>query len=103
MLLTGAQIPGAQSDGQWSRYLVLMPAPTCLGLQWFVRRYPSWAADGNLYTPWTDGTVNGVHSSSGGEPQQGYNSTTGHAVVVGDNPFSLQVLNVTTVVASTFP
>jgi len=22
--------------------------------------YPSWAADGNLYSPWTDGEVNGI-------------------------------------------
>src|ERR1019366_7606894 len=28
--------------------------------------YPSWAADGNLYSPWTDGEVNGVKASSGG-------------------------------------
>ena len=26
--------------------------------------YPSWAADGNLYSPWADGTVNGVSSSA---------------------------------------
>ena len=24
--------------------------------------YPSWAANGNLYSPWTDGHVNGVKS-----------------------------------------
>ena len=29
--------------------------------------YPSWASDGNLYSPWTDGNVNGLSSSSGGE------------------------------------
>src|ERR1019366_5097166 len=28
--------------------------------------YPSWAADGNLYSPWTDGEVNGVKASSAG-------------------------------------
>ena len=26
--------------------------------------YPSWAADGNLYSPWTDGQVHGEGSSS---------------------------------------
>lgn len=26
--------------------------------------YPSWAADGNLYSPWTDGNVNGLSSGS---------------------------------------
>ena len=29
--------------------------------------YPSWASDGNLYSPWTDGTTEGVSSNSGGE------------------------------------
>ncbi|HAS81955.1 MAG TPA: hypothetical protein DCS43_04605 [Verrucomicrobia bacterium] len=28
--------------------------------------YPSWASDGNLYTPWTDGTTDGVTCNSGG-------------------------------------
>src|ERR1039457_1350246 len=26
--------------------------------------YPSWASNGNLYSPWTDGSVNGVDSLS---------------------------------------
>ena len=65
--------------------------------------YPSWAADGNLYTPWTDGSVNGVGSSSTGNGGAGYNSTTGHATLVGSDPFSLEVDNVSVVVASTFP
>jgi hypothetical protein len=26
--------------------------------------YPSWASDGNLYSPWTDGKVNGISSTS---------------------------------------
>ena len=43
--------------------------------------YPSWAADGNLYSPWTDGNVNGLGSGSGGE-----NATTGHATILGDDP-----------------
>ena len=38
--------------------------------------YPSWAANGNLYSPWTDGEVNGVKSNSCtakayGEPSDG--------------------------------
>ena len=43
--------------------------------------YPSWAADGNLYSPWTDGEVNGVSSSSFGAK-----ATTGFATVAGDDP-----------------
>jgi len=50
--------------------------------------YPSWAADGNLYSPWTDGNVNGLGSGSGGE-----NATTGHATILGDDPLHLVVTN----------
>src|ERR1039458_337217 len=50
--------------------------------------YPSWAADGNLYSPWTDGNVNGLGSGSGGE-----NATTGQAAILGDDPLKLVVTN----------
>jgi len=50
--------------------------------------YPSWAADGNLYSPWTDGATEGVTSLSGGE-----NATTGNAVMIGDDPQALTVKN----------
>jgi hypothetical protein len=50
--------------------------------------YPSWAADGNLYSPWTDGSVNGLGSSSAGE-----NATTGNATILGDDPLHLLVTN----------
>lgn len=65
--------------------------------------YPSWAADGNLYTPWTDGTVNGVRSGSGGKPASGWNSTTGYATVTGDDPFKLNVTKVGLFTSSTYP
>ena len=48
--------------------------------------YPSWATDGNLYSPWTDGKVNGLGSGSGGE-----GATTGQATIVGDDPLKLVV------------
>ncbi len=48
--------------------------------------YPSWAANGNLYSPWTDGKVN---ETSGGS--WGPNPTTGHATILGDDPFHLEV------------
>ncbi|MCF7674071.1 MAG: hypothetical protein K9N23_01790 [Akkermansiaceae bacterium] len=48
--------------------------------------YPSWAADGNLYSPWTDGNVNGLGSGSGGD-----GATTGHATILGDDPLKLTV------------
>jgi hypothetical protein len=49
--------------------------------------YPSWASDGNMYSPWTDGNVNGLNSGSGGK-----SATTGHAKIVGDDPRKLQVV-----------
>ncbi|RME66855.1 MAG: hypothetical protein D6781_14390, partial [Verrucomicrobia bacterium] len=51
--------------------------------------YPSWASDGNLYTPWTDGKVNGVRSTS----WSGEDATTGQAVMIGDDPLNLTIEN----------
>ena len=53
--------------------------------------YPSWASDGNLYSPWTDGEVGGVKSNSFGE-----RATTGQAKIVGDDPLHLQITNIRT-------
>jgi hypothetical protein len=51
--------------------------------------YPSWAANGNLYSPWTDGRVGTVHSSSIGKK-----ATTGYATVLGDDPLHLEITDV---------
>ena len=51
--------------------------------------YPSWARDGNLYSSWTDGKVDGVQSGS-----FGHTATTGFATVLGDDPFELTLVNV---------
>ena len=48
--------------------------------------YPSWASDDNLYSPWTDGTVNGVRSHSGGP-----NATTGQGKITGKDPMELEI------------
>ncbi|MHC4462865.1 MAG: discoidin domain-containing protein [Planctomycetota bacterium] len=48
--------------------------------------YPSWASDGNLYSPWTDGQTDGMRSGSGGR-----NATTGQAVMIGDDPINLKI------------
>jgi len=48
--------------------------------------YPSWASDGNLYSPWTDGEVNGVRCASFGK-----NPSTGNAKISGDSPLALTV------------
>lgn len=50
--------------------------------------YPSWASDGNLYSPWTDGVTDGVACNSGGE-----DARTGNAVLVGDDPLRLAIRN----------
>jgi hypothetical protein len=51
--------------------------------------YPSWAANGNMYSPWTDGRVNGVRSNSGGRK-----ATTGYATILGDDPLHLEFTDV---------
>src|SRR5690606_19241405 len=48
--------------------------------------FPTWAGDGHLYSPWTDGAVGGVRSSS-----QGKNPVTGQAKIIGDDPLELTV------------
>lgn len=50
--------------------------------------YPSWASDGNLYSPWTDGSIGKVKSFSGGA-----NASTGHAKIEGNNPMHLKITN----------
>jgi hypothetical protein len=53
--------------------------------------YPSWAGDGNLYSPWTDGVTDGVRCSSGGSIGSGFR--TGHAVMIGEDPLALEIRN----------
>ncbi len=54
--------------------------------------YPSWASDGNLYSPWTDGSCwrldGSMESSNSGDQDH---ATTGQAVMEGDDPLSLNV------------
>jgi len=51
--------------------------------------YPSWAADGNLYSAWSDGSIKGVHCSSWG----GAKARTAQAKVSGDDPMKLEVVS----------
>ena len=62
--------------------------------------YPSWASDDKLYSPWTDGTTNGVNSWSSGFSNNGTinnegnpvrKATTGQAVITGSDPLDLRV------------
>jgi hypothetical protein len=48
--------------------------------------FPSWARDGHLYSPWTDGSVGNFASNS-----KGVCAMTGYARVVGDDPLALRV------------
>lgn len=62
--------------------------------------YPSWASDGNLYSPWTDGKTEGVGAFSG----KGELAETGQAVLVGDDPLQLKIANTAPVqIASALP
>ena len=60
--------------------------------------YPSWASDGHLYSPWTDGQVG---SWAGGS--FGILATTGHAKIVGDDPRDLEIIPLGSEFASPFP
>jgi hypothetical protein len=61
--------------------------------------YPSWANNGNLYSPYTDGKVNGIVSSS----YSGKDATTGFATVVGNDPLHLEIKDAGTYPASSLP
>ena len=54
--------------------------------------YPSWASDGNLYSPWTDGEVGKVGCSSAGKEAR-----TGQAKIEGNDPLNLKITNLGTV------
>ncbi|MGO8720042.1 MAG: hypothetical protein ACLQMO_12615 [Acidobacteriaceae bacterium] len=60
--------------------------------------FPTWGENGNLYSSWTDGKVNGISSSSAGAK-----ATTGYATIVGDDPLHLTITNVGTYAASPLP
>jgi hypothetical protein len=55
--------------------------------------YPSWAADGSMYSTFADGTVNGVTVQGFGDPGS---QITGHARIDGDDPLSLKITVVST-------
>jgi hypothetical protein len=50
--------------------------------------YPSWASDGNMYSPWTDGRVGSVECSSAGK-----DARTGQAKIEGADPLHLTITN----------
>jgi hypothetical protein len=64
--------------------------------------YPSWAADGKLYSSWTDGAVNNMGCGSGDEGW-GHNNATGNATILGDDPMHLQIVDNATYVSPSAP
>ncbi|MBI5083918.1 MAG: hypothetical protein HZB13_04900 [Acidobacteria bacterium] len=60
--------------------------------------YPSWGADGRLYSPWTDGTADGLKAVSIGPK-----ATTGWAVIEGDDPMQLKITSRGAVAAAPEP
>ena len=60
--------------------------------------YPSWASDGNLYSPWTDGRIGNERCSSGGGKAR-----TGQAKIIGEDPMNLQVVSLGTYPGSPAP
>jgi len=94
---TGSNIPAAaksNSAGQWRSEppadCPFKPSTVLTGVVFTGRHaeytgadtwYPSWASDGHLYSPWTDGEVNGLAIGSGGD-----GASTGNATIRGDDP-----------------
>jgi hypothetical protein len=60
--------------------------------------YPTWAADGNMYSPWTDGNVYGVGCMS-----IGVEARTGNGKIEGGDPLNLKVTALGTEPASPLP
>lgn len=61
--------------------------------------YPSWASDGHLYSPWTDGKIGdeGCRSFHGDEAH------TGQARIEGENPLKLKVISLGTTHGTALP
>ncbi|TFG50880.1 MAG: DUF4185 domain-containing protein [Candidatus Brocadiia bacterium] len=74
--------------------------------------YPSWAADGNLYSPWTDGWAPRLDGGREKSSSSGYSlskpdikrqATTGQAVMIGDDPLNLKIHSLGLVGADPYP
>lgn len=66
--------------------------------------YPSWASDGNLYSPWTDGSIGKDQTWSGGlTKEKSAIARTGQAKIVGDDPLKLQIISLGNHLGSALP
>lgn len=63
--------------------------------------YPSWADDGHLYSPWTDGQIGGAHCYS--ETKRTDPAETGQAILKGDDPLDLEIIHLGNEPASSLP
>ncbi len=61
--------------------------------------YPSWASDGNLYSPWTDGKINNELCRS----YPGEKAHTGQAKIEGSDPLNLKITSLGTTKGSALP
>ena len=98
---TNSSLPAAEKGLVWASQIPadcpFPKSPSLTGLFFTGRHsdyrcgdtfYPSWASDGNLYSPWTDGKTDGVGCQSWQVPAH-----TGHAVMKGDDPLKLEIHN----------
>ncbi len=66
--------------------------------------YPSWASDGKLYSPYTDGTCPRLDGSrERSNSSRGEYATTGQAVMEGDDPLNLKIYSLGLEEASALP
>lgn len=61
--------------------------------------YPTWSSDGNLYSPWTDGSIEDEQCKS----YEKEKAHTGQAKIVGDDPMNLKVTSLGTTLGSALP
>ncbi len=61
--------------------------------------YPSWASDGMLYSPWTDGWIGDERCTS----YPGQDAHTGQAKIIGDDPLDLEVVSLGTTRGTAIP
>ena len=66
---------------------------------WADTWYPSWGADNRMYSCFTDGSVGNVRVGSG----SGARAAVGHAIIVGDDPLRLRVIEPGKIPGSALP
>ncbi|MCD6339550.1 MAG: hypothetical protein J7M29_09260 [Verrucomicrobia bacterium] len=126
LLAFGQSAPAAESDGSSPNKPWIWPSeppPDCpfqpsrsiVGIAFTGRHsdyhvadtwYPSWAADGRLYSPFTDGStprLDGGRDASNSARGEGRFATTGQAVLEGDDPLNLKIYSLGLTTASAAP